>query len=163
MEATDLARAVAERAARDIGVKEKGQNRGKRIEQYQAAAGIKPGQPYCAAAICCWIKEAAKEMGVEYKNLLSPSAMRFLEYARKQGNQVYPFDIHPDDIPLIGIIDHGGGKGHAFLIVGMDEDSGALDTIDANSNAMGVRDGQGVVALTGRHYLKDLAGAVRIV
>ncbi len=163
MEATDLARAVAERAARDIGVKEKGQNRGKRIEQYQAAVGIKPGQPYCIAAICCWIKEAAKEMGVTYQNLLSPSAMRFLEYARKQGYQIYPFDIQPEDLPCIGIIDHGKGAGHAFLIVGMDEDSGALDTIDANSNAMGVRDGQGVVALTGRHYLKDMCGAVRIV
>ncbi len=163
MEASDLARKVAELASADIGVKEKGQNKGKRIEQYQAAAGIKPGQPYCIAAICCWIREAAKELNRPVVNLLSPSAMRFLEYARKQGYQIYPFDIQPEDLPCVGIIDHGGGKGHAFLIVGLNEDTGALQTIDANSNAMGVRDGQGVVALDGRHQLKDLAGAVRIV
>ena len=168
MEANELARKTAELAARDIGVKEKGQNRGKRIEQYQATVGIKPPAPYCIAAVCTWIKEACQELGlvdatgrVVHELLFSPSVLRFWDYAGKTGNRYSPDVLTAECLPCIGIIDHGKGQGHAFLIVGLNDD-GSLSTIDANSNAAGVRDGQGVVALADRHKATDLLGWVRI-
>jgi hypothetical protein len=164
MEANDLARKTAEIASRDIGVREKGKNDGKRIRQYQAAVGIKPPQPYCIAAVCCWIKEACAALAVQHQILFSPNCLRFLEYARKTGHAMMPSELGPEHLPCVGIIDVGkpGGDGHAFLIVGMDDD-GSLHTIEANSNDAGARDGQGVVALDGRRNISSLAGVVRIV
>ncbi len=159
--ASDFARAVAARAARDIGVKEKGQNDGKRIREYQAAVGIKPPQPYCIAAISCWIKEECKERGIQPELLFSPSVLRFWDYAGKCGLRYSHDVLTAECLPCIGIIDHGKGQGHAFLIVGLNDD-GSLSTIDANSNAAGVRDGQGVVALADRHKVIELLGWVRI-
>src|SRR5262245_27650954 len=108
-EATDLARKVAEIANRDVSLKireTKGPNddgpKG-RIRQYQAAAGIKPPSPYCAAAICCWIKEAAAELGTGYQNLLSPSAVRLLEYARRTGHAKEPAELTVSDLPAVGV------------------------------------------------------------
>lgn len=163
MEATALARETARRAAVDVQlrVRETKPNQGKRIKDYQDTVGIKPGQRYCIAAICCWIKEACRELDEQHQILFSPSALRFLEYAKKTGHAMMPSELGPEHLPCIGIIDHGKGKGHAFLIVGLNDD-GSLSTIDANSNEAGVRDGQGVVALNGRHKISDLAGVVRI-
>src|SRR5678809_581871 len=160
MEATDLARKTAERAARDIGIREKGKNAGKRIEQYQATVGIKKGQPYCIAAVCTWIKEACAELGCGHEILFSYSCMRFLEYARKTGHAMMPSELGPEHLPCVGIVDHGKGLGHAFLIVGMD-DYGDLVTIEANTNGGGSRDGDGVYNRSDRK-ITDLAGAVRI-
>jgi hypothetical protein len=34
-----------------VGVKERGNNRGKEVEAYQRAAGVKPGNPWCASFV----------------------------------------------------------------------------------------------------------------
>src|SRR5678809_680982 len=104
MEATDLARKTAELAARDIGIREKGKNAGKRIEQYQATVGIKKGQPYCIAAVCTWIKEACAELGIKHEILFSPSCMRFLEYARKTGHAMMPSELGPEHLPCVCLL-----------------------------------------------------------
>jgi hypothetical protein len=160
VEASELARKTVERAARDIGIREKGKNAGKRIEQYQATVGIKKGQPYCIAAVCTWIKEACAELGVTHEILFSPSCMRFLEYAKKTGHALAPSEVTPETLPCVGIVDHGKGLGHAFLIVGMD-DYGDLVTIEANTNGGGSRDGDGVYNRSDRK-ISQLAGVVRI-
>src|SRR5688572_14497851 len=57
--ATDLARATAQVAYRDIGQRETlGKNDSPRIRVYGQTVKIKPPAPYCAAAVCTWIKEA---------------------------------------------------------------------------------------------------------
>lgn len=164
MEANDLARATERRAAYDVQmrVRETGKNQGKRVNQYQATVGAKGGAAYCIAAICTWIKEACAELGCTHQILFSPSCLRFLEYARRTGHAFDPAQLTAADLPCVGIIDHGKGLGHAMLIVGLNEETGSLTTIEANTDSGGLsRDGDGVYAKDKR-TVADLAGCVRI-
>jgi hypothetical protein len=159
-EATDLARKTAEMASHDIGIRETGRNSGKRIKQYLATVGLKPGQPYCIAAVCTWIKEAAAAGGVKQELLFSPSCLRFLDYAVKTHHAFLPSELTPGMLPCVFIIDHGKGKGHAGLVIGIDEEGKALDTIEANTNPLGSREGDGVYART--RQLSEVVALVRI-
>ena len=117
-EATDLARKTAEMASHDIGIRETGKNSGKRIKQYLATVGLKQdGHPYCIAAVCTWIKEAAAAGGVRQELLFSPSCIRFLAYAVKTNHAFLPVELTPGMLPCVFIIDHGKGKGHAGLVI----------------------------------------------
>ncbi len=160
-EATDLARKTAEMASHDIGIRETGKNSGKRIKQYLATVGLKQeGHPYCIAAVCTWIKEAAAAGGVKPELLFSPSCIRFLDYAAKTHHVLLPPEITPGMLPAVFIIDHGKGKGHAGLAIGMSDDGLTLDTIEANTNPSGSREGDGVYART--RQLSEIVAFVRI-
>lgn len=159
--ASDLARKTAEVANRDVGIREKGQNRGKRIEEYQRTVGIGPGNPYCIAAVCTWMKEAAQELGVPRKyTISSASALRFLEHNQKSGMSFSVDKLTPDMIPCVFVIDHGGGKGHAGLVVGESAEPGTYVTIEANTNQAGSREGDGVYSKT--RHVSEFAGLVSI-
>ena len=163
-EATDLARKTAERANIDLvlKVREKGgKNKGKRIKEYLATVGLKEdGHPYCIAAVCTWIKEACAEMACSHAVLFSPSCMRFLDYAKKTGHAFDPSELDDAAIPCVGIIDHGKGLGHAALIVGSSDNGFELQTIEANTNPGGSREGDGVYSRTRKRG--EFAGMVRI-
>ena len=47
----------------EVGVREVGRNRGQRVEEYQKAVGLLPGDPWCAAFVCWAFVRAAEEMG----------------------------------------------------------------------------------------------------
>ena len=160
-EATDLARKTAEMASHDIGIRETGRNSGKRIKQYLATVGLKQeGHPYCIAAVCTWIKEAAAAGGVKQELLFSPSCLRFLDYAVKTNHAFLPSELAPGRLPCVFIIDHGKGKGHAGLVIGVSEDGVLLDTIEANTNPSGSRDGDGVYSRY--RDISEVAAFVRI-
>lgn len=168
MEASDLARKSAEIFSHDVDrVIEHGNNTGDhRIWEYQQTVHITPGQPYCAAAVSTVIKEGAAELGI--KPIFKPSS-RAMGLIQLNSALLIPLEeLTPECLPCVGVVDHGPfnapiaqRKGHAFFIVGMDE-SGKLQTIEANTNGQGDRDGQGVRALNIRH-VSQLAGAIRIV
>lgn len=160
-EATDLARKTAEIASHDIGIRETGKNSGKRIKQYLATVGLKKeGHPYCIAAVCTWIKEAAAAGGVKQELLFSPSCLRFLDYAVKT-NHAFPItELTPGMLPCVFIIDHGKGKGHAGLAIGVTDDGLELETIEANTNPSGSREGDGVYSRT--RQISEIAAFVRI-
>lgn len=58
----NIARAAANGAIANIGVMEEGENRGKWVEQYQAAVRIPPGSPWCAAFIRFRFEKAAEAL-----------------------------------------------------------------------------------------------------
>ncbi len=161
METTDLARKTVEIAHKDIGQRETdGNNNSPRIRQYLATVGLAPPNPYCASAVSTWVKEAAAELGIKPTFLRSGSALGLFH-----NNPTLRFtELTPSDIPCIGINEHADHiHGHAFLIVGLDEETGTLQTIDPNSDPKGSREGGGVWALNIRNT-KDVErkGYVRI-
>src|SRR5581483_4223432 len=59
--------------------------------------------------------------------------------------RIAPDQITPADLPVIGINEDADQvHGHAFLVVGLDEATGKLQTVDPNSNPAGGREGTGV-------------------
>lgn len=162
MPANDLARKTAEIAGHDIGQRETdGQNDSPRIRVYGKTVGIAPPLPYCAAAVSTWVMEANQVCQVK-PLLLKVSASALGLYFKNPWLRIDKEELTADDLPCIGVIDHCGGKGHAFLIVGMD-DAGKLQTIEANSNGAGSREGQGVYALDIRNKAdQDIIGMLRI-
>lgn len=148
MEATDLARKTAEIASRDIGVREipPNSNKGPRIEEYLAHVHLEPGAPYCASACSTWIAEAGHEMGLTPEFKKSGSALGIVR--ANPGLVIKPEEFTAEMIPCLGINEHSDHiHGHAFLIVGVDETTGQLQTIDPNSDPKGSREGGGVWAL----------------
>ncbi len=147
-EATDLARKTEEIASRDIGTMEDppGSNRGERIEEYLAYTGLAPGNAYCASANSLWVHEAAAELGITPQLRKSGSALGLV----RNNPELFFTEVTAADLPCIGInedADHV--HGHAFLIIGMDE-NGKFQTIDPNSNPAGAREGTGVWLLNRR-------------
>lgn len=159
--ATDLARKAAELASHDVGIREHGQNDGPRIRRYMYTVGIRPPLPYCAAAVSTWIHEAAQSLDMPEDPQFMPSASALRMLAKNTKLAFEPETITAQDVPCIGIINHDGIHGHAFLIVGLDERTNLLQTIEANSNGNGSREGQGVYALDIRHP-NQLMGCIRI-
>lgn len=162
MEATDLARKTEEVAARDIGERETdGDNDSPRIREYQGWTGAKPNSPYCASANSLWVHEAATELGVTPAFKKSARALGLWE--KNEGLRIAPADLTPADLPCIGILDHDGVKGHAYLAIGWDQASGKIQTIDPNSNPKGSREGGGVYNLNIRSINDaQLKGFIRI-
>lgn len=159
---TDLSRKVAEVAARDVGVRETppGSNDGPRIRSYLLTVGLSPGQPYCAAAVSYWVRQAASEMGTKSLLLKSGSAMGLL---RRNPHLAFSPPLTAFDIPCIVVEDHGEGKGHVYIAVGVDEATGEIQSIEANTNPAGSRDGGGVWALNKRRTGDPkIAGFLRI-
>ena len=160
--ASDLARAAAVQANHDVGQRETdGPNDSPRIRQYHATTGAAPGSPYCASAICTWVQEAGFRLGCTPNLRFSASACKL--YFLNPGRSILPHSLTLEDIPCIGVLDHGGGKGHAYLVVGYEPATGGLVTIEANSNGAGSREGQGVYALNIRSvHDHNLLGFVRV-
>jgi hypothetical protein len=158
--ASDLARKAAEIASHDVGIREQGQNDGPRIRQYMYTVGIRPPLPYCAAAVSTWIHEAAQELDMPEDPQFMPSASALRMLAKNTKLAFEPETLTPDMIPCIFILNHDGIHGHAGLIVGMN-DTGGLQTIEANTNADGSREGDGVYAKAIRN-INQLAGCIRI-
>jgi len=149
MEATDLARATAEIASHDVGVMEVplGSNRGARVDEYQAYTGLPLGSAYCSSACSLWIHEAAQALGVTPEFKKSGSALGVV----RNNPDLFFTELTSADIPCLGINqDADGQHGHCFLIVGLDEATGHLQTVDPNSNNGGSREGVGVFLLNRR-------------
>lgn len=170
--ASDLARIAARNGARDVQLQIRetdGKNDSPRIRQYGKTVGIKPPSPYCAAAVCTWIKEGwiyQLQNGFlesKLKFRFSASSMGLLE---RNPDLVIPVnELTPEDIPCVFVIvfDEKKRKGHTGLVVGCDFETGKFQTIEANSNGAGARDGQGVYALDIRKLTDpQLKGFIRI-
>jgi len=161
--ATELARKTAEIANRDVGIRETppNSNRGERIDEYHSTTHTPLGSPYCAAAISTWILEASVELKIQRAFRGSASALALWSYNIEAS--ILPRELVPGHLPCVGIIDHGGGKGHAYLAVGCDFLTGEIQTIDPNSNPAGSREGGGVYALNIRKLGDNgLKGFIRI-
>jgi hypothetical protein len=135
---TPLLTAVLRVAAAQVGVREVGRNRGERVEEYQATAGARPGDPWCAAFVSyCFVLAAAA------LDLPSPvkATARALDLWRKAPPALRSSWPTPGSI---FVVDHGAGLGHCGLVESFTEGDLVIVTIEGNTGPKGGREGDGV-------------------
>lgn len=148
---SNLVARTLEIAITQIGVRERGRNKGPEVEIYQRAVpGCGPGDPYCACFVFWCFSQAAFELGVDNPCPRTSGALRMMRMSQ--------IGYHVD-IPEPGCLffldskgNDGVGAGHVGFVESIAGDSG-LVTIEANTNprAPGLaRDGDGVYRRTRR-------------
>ena len=148
-----IRQALVEIARRDVGKVEVTRNRAPFIARYWPATSYPNGhadrQPYCAAAVCYWVREWLKipevmaalkvtPTGAERWRCKSAAAFGWLDWANARGLEVLSDrpterlrvgDLMIFDVSHIGIV--------------RDDDGGNVWTIEANTGNGSVRDGDG--------------------
>lgn len=158
-------------ARRDFGAEETSPNRGPAIEKFWPATsypeGYKDRAPYCAAAVCYWVREWLKDAEVlaalhktaeqaEHWRCKSPAAFGWETWAHQNHVRVIAPNsgavLHTGDIVIFSF-------SHIGLLY--DDAPGLLYTIEANTNAAGEREGDGVWQKQRR--LKSVRSLVRLL
>ena len=117
-------------ARREIGVREKsGQNDGEQVERYLAAAGLKKGQPWCAAFISWVFKEGGYAAP---RTAWSPALFN----TRVNTKELEPCNVFGIWFPTLKRIAHVG--------LAEKRDGDWLISIEGNTNSAGSRAGDGV-------------------
>ena len=149
-----LRQRLVEIARRDVGQMETSRNQGPAIKKFWPATSYHEGyadrQPYCAAAVCYWIREWLKDKEVlaafnmtparaEAWRCKSAAAFGWYDWAKKRGlltmndgpeNVLHVGDLMVFDCSHIGIV---RGDDRSFVY-----------TIEANTGPGGGRDGDGI-------------------
>lgn len=145
-EPTSVVGKMIELARAEVGVREhpKDSNRGKRVEEYQAATWLDgTGWPWCAAFICWLCREAGMGDGLRPK---TPGAWAFEGWARRVDTPVKLIKplrsakVRAGDIVVFTF-------SHIGFAVG-DQDGDTVRTIEGNTDAAGSREGGGVYEKT---------------
>tara|TARA_R110000822_G_scaffold11698_6_gene42472 strand:- start:411 stop:1088 length:678 start_codon:yes stop_codon:yes gene_type:complete len=129
-------------AKSQVGVVEVGgNNRGKRIDEYEKATWLDPedDNPWCASFICWCIREALKGIIVPFKRPRTPAAFRFEDWAESQpGLRVIKSDSFPrfGDIVIF--------KFSHIAVCTSRKPSRNFTTVEGNTGSVGERDGDGV-------------------
>ncbi|MCX7719553.1 MAG: peptidoglycan-binding protein [Candidatus Sumerlaeaceae bacterium] len=134
-----LALAALEVARGEIGAKEIGNNRGKRVEEYLASVGLEGGNPWCMAFVFWCVDKAAKRLGLENPMLKTGHV---LTAWRKSDISLKVFTPDRAITGDIFVMDFGAGRGHTGFIESVSH--GRWKTIEGNTDAAGGRDGDGV-------------------
>ncbi len=158
MSSLKLRNRLVEIASRDVGQTESSRNQGPAMKRYWPATTYPEGYadraPYCAAAVCYWVREWLKDPEVlaalgktpsqaEAWRCKSPAAFGWHDWAKKRGllvmtdsmsNTLHTGDIMIFDMSHIGIVTNDKGT--------------RVFTVEANTGPSGGRDGDGVWAKT---------------
>lgn len=150
---TPLIRECVSLAISQIGVEEspRGSNRGPEVDEYLRSVWLDPeldSYPWCAAFVSWVIQNAAQDLSVALQFRWSASAMGLVS---RNPQLVLASPV----AGCVGVINHGHGKGHAFLIIATN-DLGFVQTIEGNSNNDGSREGYAVV--TNNRHISDITG-----
>jgi hypothetical protein len=122
---------------------EKGPNDGVMVAAFQKDTGNHAGDYWCMSFAYWCYDEAAQSLWV--KNPLIPTGGSLDQLNRCKCEKISA-DEYTDPQPGdIGILDHGGGKGHTYLVKGPGG-AGVVDTIEGNSNTDGSSNGNGAYA-----------------
>jgi hypothetical protein len=153
MSTLSIRQALVEIARRDVGKVEQTRNRAPWIARYWPATTLPNGhadrQPYCAAAVCYWVREwlALPEVlealkmtaaGAERWRCKSPAAFAWLDWANARKLEV--LSDRPTERLRVGdimVFDM------SHLAIVKDDDSNGVYTIEANTGNGSVRDGDG--------------------
>jgi hypothetical protein len=129
-----LAEATVAYAKSQVGVQEhpKGSNRGPEVERYLAYVNLPAGKAWCAAFVSYCTGTSAADLSLD--STLKSSGGALALYFK---NPDLAIDEPTDN--CIGIIDHGGGLGHAFFIETTDGTN--CHTIEGNTDPEGGREG----------------------
>ena len=131
-----LAEQTIQEALKDEGVHEQGgNNRGPRVEEMLHTVSLEPGQPWCAAAVCTWIKQATVALAIQTKVHFGASAYKL--YDRNE-----PLRISQPEPGCIALRNEGQGHGHAMLVLEVNGDT--IKCISGNTNGQGSREGDQV-------------------
>lgn len=135
---------LLEMAAAEVGVRETSPNRGPRVDEYHRYAGRDPAQAdsWCAQFVGFVAGHAAAAVGIQNPLPKSSSVMGLWQRSPQSSHEDEP---HVGDVFCI---DHGQGKGHCGIVVGLPADVDYIDTIEGNTNAGGSRNGDGVYRRT---------------
>lgn len=133
---TKLQDAAIRIAVGEIGKQEipKGSNWGVNVIKYLASVGIHFPASWCIAFIYWCYSEAGRQLSLPSIPLYRSGGC--LEVLRHTPKILIVTNPQPGDI---GIQDHGGGLGHAFLIERREGDE--LITVEGNTNNDGSREG----------------------
>lgn len=143
-------------ASRDLGQIETSRNHGPAIAKFWDATSYPEGYadraPYCAAAMCYWLREWLKDpdvlaalkmtpMQAEAWRCKSPAAFGWTSWARANGLLVMSDSqnhvLHSADVMVFDM-------SHIGLV--SDDYDTRVKTIEANTGASGGRDGDGIFA-----------------
>jgi hypothetical protein len=141
-------------ALRDVGQIETSRNQGPAMKRYWPATSYPDGhrnrEPYCAAAVCYWVREwlrlpeVAKAFGktttqLEAWRCKSPRAFGWQDWAAKKNITVFDDNqahtLHTGDIMVFDM-------SHIGIVA--DDKRSEVYTIEANTGPSGGRDGDGV-------------------
>ena len=142
-----LAQRIVELAKKEVGVEEiGGTNCGPRVNEYKAATWLPPDQawPWCAAFIDWLVMTAMAESGKQFtfERPRTAGAWDLENWSMKQDGSTWTklnpqaSDIAPGDIVIFTF-------SHVGLAIGTPE-KGMVETIEANTDGNGSRDGGGV-------------------
>lgn len=149
-----LRQQLVEIAARDVGQMETSRNHGPAIAKFWPCTDYPDGyenrEPYCAAAMCYWVRMWMREQAVQdaFKKTFneldnwrcqSPAAFGWRDWAKAHGVRMLsdsPNEVlHTADIVVFDF-------SHIGIVTG---DAGSrIYTIEANTGASGGRDGDGI-------------------
>lgn len=149
-----LRKRLVDIAQLDVGQTEKTRNQGPAIKKFWPATSYPEGyanrEPYCAAAVCYWVREWLKdpEVAAAFKKTptqleawrcKSAAAFGWLDWAKKKGllvmndsirNVLHTGDLVVFDFSHIGIV--------------TDDYKDRICTIEANTGPVNPRDGDGI-------------------
>ena len=126
-------------------------NRGKQVEEYLAAVGLGPGDPYCAAFIYWAIKSTAKKLGVSTVPFIFTGYCPDIYTWAKSRNLIVTHPQRGDAFLVQRLYEDGKvWSSHIGLVVDVDEKAGTFTTIEGNTNAALSNEGDGVHRKTRR-------------
>lgn len=127
----------------EVGVREEGNNRGKRVEEYQKEAGIPPGSPWCAAFVNWCARQAADLKGV-YSPLedvpLQGYVQSYVDHGKKSGWVIPPEEVGLGDLFCLWNTSLGR-YAHIGFVDGMRLAENKYLTVEGNTNRDGSREG----------------------
>ena len=143
-----IARAEEKAQVREVPVNS---NRGPRVEQYLARAGVGPGLAWCCAFTYWCFDEAAKAEGRKNPMFKTAGCLAHWNGAPTVGaRRIQKFQAVADPSlvqpGMVFIMDFGGGAGHTGFIEAVS--GGHINTIEGNTDASQTREGGGVYRLT---------------
>lgn len=153
-------------AASAVGVLEEGRNDGPEPRRWLAHVHQPPGKPYCAAFVCCTVYDAGMRVPVLPQLKRTASALRLLGLNPDLIiDRATAVGLMREGRPVVFVINHGGGLGHAGFGVGLVDDE-CFESIEANTGPGPAvpakdRDGQGCYRRTDRR-MDDVAGWLRV-
>lgn len=157
---TLLADALIETANHEASLKIRevgGMNRGAKVQEYQRAAGLKPGDPWCAAFVA-WCLMQSRQLDKPPTWASGSVATTYHKARRKLAPEAITTPLHADYKASIqpgwlwlrakdskGATECRAGvwvQGHCGIVVEVNEIG--FTTVEGNTNAGGSRDGDGV-------------------
>jgi hypothetical protein len=149
-----LALVALKQAQSQLGVQEvpRGSNAGPAVEKYLKSVGLGKGYAWCMAFLYWCFKEASVQNATTNPLYRTGGVLKMWnEMKHKRVTDPQPGDI--------GVMDFGGGAGHAFIVEKV-LGGGKLQTIEGNTNDEGSREGYEVARRT--RNIKQTKGFIRL-